>query len=125
VAPRRSGAALPVIGLDHTILNLAPPSVQDEFDASASTLQWMVDSYLLVFAGLLLAMGTLGDRFGRKGALLLGLTVFWGSTVSRAPVGSDDVGPAASRLGPRLGPKSLAGPPSGCPFGPQTPVISR
>jgi MFS family permease len=65
-----------VIGLDHTILNLAPPSVQDEFDASASTLQWMVDSYLLVFAGLLLAMGTLGDRFGRKGALLLGLTVF-------------------------------------------------
>jgi EmrB/QacA subfamily drug resistance transporter len=74
--------ALLVIGLDNTILNVALPSLQEEFDASTSTLQWMVDSYLLVFAGLLLAMGTLGDRFGRKRALLLGLTVFGSSSLA-------------------------------------------
>ena len=61
--------ALLIIGLDNTILNVALPSLQAEFDASSSTLQWIVDSYLLVFAGLLLTMGTLGDRFGRKLAL--------------------------------------------------------
>ena len=58
--------SLVIIGLDTTILNVALPTLQDEFDASPSKLQWMVDSYLLVFAGLLLVFGTLGDRFGRK-----------------------------------------------------------
>jgi EmrB/QacA subfamily drug resistance transporter len=65
-----------IIGLDNTILNVALPTLQDEFDASASKLQWMVDSYLLVFAGLLLVFGTLGDRFGRKLALQAGVTIF-------------------------------------------------
>src|SRR4051812_10011593 len=65
--------SLLIIGLDNTILNVALPSLQKEFDASSSTLQWIVDSYLLVFAGLLLTMGTLGDRFGRKLALQAGL----------------------------------------------------
>ena len=65
-----------IIGLDNTILNVALPTLQAEFDASASTLQWMVDSYLLVFAGLLLVFGTLGDRFGRKLALQAGVTIF-------------------------------------------------
>jgi EmrB/QacA subfamily drug resistance transporter len=68
--------ALLTIGLDNTILNVALPSLQEEFDASTSTLQWIVDSYLLVFAGLLLTMGTLGDRFGRKLALQTGLALF-------------------------------------------------
>ena len=58
--------SLVIIGLDNTILNVALPTLQHEFDASPSKLQWMVDSYLLVFAGLLLVFGTLGDRFGRK-----------------------------------------------------------
>ena len=49
--------SLLIIGLDNTILNVALPTLQDEFDASASTLQWIVDSYLLVFAGLLLVFG--------------------------------------------------------------------
>ena len=71
-----------VIGLDNTILNVALPSLQEEFDASTSTLQWMVDSYLLVFAGLLLAMGTLGDRFGRKLALQTGLVLFGGASLA-------------------------------------------
>ena len=68
--------SLVIIGLDNTILNVALPTLQDTFHASASKLQWMVDSYLLVFAGLLLVSGTLGDRFGRKRALQAGLSVF-------------------------------------------------
>jgi EmrB/QacA subfamily drug resistance transporter len=73
--------SLLVIGLDNTILNVALPSLQDEFDASTSTLQWMVDSYLLVFASMLLTMGTLGDRFGRKRALQIGLALFGGASL--------------------------------------------
>ena len=65
-----------IIGLDNTILNVALPTLQDEFEASPSELQWMVDSYLLVFAGLLLVFGTLGDRFGRKRALQAGVSIF-------------------------------------------------
>jgi EmrB/QacA subfamily drug resistance transporter len=68
--------SLVIIGLDNTILNVAIPTLQDEFDASPSSLQWMVDSYLLVFAGLLLVFGTLGDRLGRKRALQAGVTIF-------------------------------------------------
>jgi EmrB/QacA subfamily drug resistance transporter len=68
--------SLVIIGLDNTILNVALPTLQEDFDASASTLQWMVDAYLLVFAGLLLVFGTLGDRFGRKLALQSGVTLF-------------------------------------------------
>jgi EmrB/QacA subfamily drug resistance transporter len=68
--------SLVIIGLDNTILNVALPTLQAEFGASASKLQWMVDSYLLVFAGLLLVFGTLGDRYGRKLALQAGVTIF-------------------------------------------------
>jgi EmrB/QacA subfamily drug resistance transporter len=82
--------ALLIIGLDNTILNVALPSLQAEFDASSSTLQWIVDSYLLVFAGLLLTMGTLGDRFGRKLALQLGLAVFGGASLGVLFVDSAD-----------------------------------
>jgi EmrB/QacA subfamily drug resistance transporter len=68
--------SLMVITLDNTILNVALPTLVKELDASNSQLQWIVDSYTLVFAGLLLTAGSLGDRFGRKGALQIGLTVF-------------------------------------------------
>jgi EmrB/QacA subfamily drug resistance transporter len=68
--------SLVIIGLDNTILNVALPSLQEHFDASGSTLQWMVDSYLVSFAGLLLTLGTLGDRFGRKLALQAGIAIF-------------------------------------------------
>ena len=74
--------SLVIIGLDNTILNVALPSLREEFDASNSTLQWIVDSYLLIFAGLLLTMGTLGDRFGRKRALLAGLAIFGGASLA-------------------------------------------
>jgi EmrB/QacA subfamily drug resistance transporter len=76
--------SLIIIGLDNTVLNVALPTLQAHFNASASTLEWMVDAYLLVFAALLLTMGTLGDRFGRKRALQAGLVLFAGASVAGA-----------------------------------------
>ncbi|HKH25925.1 MAG TPA: MFS transporter, partial [Acidimicrobiia bacterium] len=73
--------SLLIIVVDNSILNVALPTLarpesQGGLDATTSQLQWMVDSYTLVFAGLLLTAGSLGDRFGRRGALQVGLTVF-------------------------------------------------
>src|SRR3954467_11098329 len=76
--------SLLIIGLDNTILNVALPTLQEEFNASASDLQWMVDSYLLVFAGLLLPLGALGDRIGRKKTLSAGLAIFGLASVAAA-----------------------------------------
>lgn len=76
--------SLVIIGLDNTILNVALPTLVRELGASASELQWMVDSYVLVFAGLLLTMGALGDRFGRKLALNAGLVIFGVASVFAA-----------------------------------------
>src|SRR4051794_20326616 len=76
--------SLLIIGLDNTVLNVALPTLQTHFSASGSTLQWIVDAYLLSFAGVLLTMGTLGDRFGRKKALQAGLVVFGVSSVLAA-----------------------------------------
>ena len=59
-------ASLLVITIDNTILNVALPSLRADLDVDSSQAQWIVDSYLLVFAGLLLVGGTLGDRFGRR-----------------------------------------------------------
>jgi EmrB/QacA subfamily drug resistance transporter len=74
--------SLVIIGLDNTVLNVALPTLQRTFQASASELQWMVDAYVLVFAGLLLTMGALGDRFGRARALQIGLVIFAASSVA-------------------------------------------
>ena len=68
--------SLLVITLDNTILNVAIPSLVRDLDATTSQLQWIIDGYTLVFAGLLLTAGALGDRFGRKGAMQLGLVIF-------------------------------------------------
>src|SRR5690242_17754328 len=64
------------INLDTTMVNVALPSLVRELHASTTQLQWVVDAYNLLFAALLLAAGSLGDRFGRKGMLLAGLAVF-------------------------------------------------
>ena len=76
--------SLVIIGLDNTILNVALPTLVRELGATASQLQWMVDAYILVFAGLLLTMGALGDRFGRKLALSIGLVLFGLSSIAAA-----------------------------------------
>jgi EmrB/QacA subfamily drug resistance transporter len=65
-----------VINLDTTIVNVALPTLVRELHASNSQLQWVVDAFNLLFAGSVLAMGSLSDRFGRKGMLLAGLAVF-------------------------------------------------
>jgi len=76
--------SLLLIGLDNTVLNVALPTLQTHFSADGSTLQWIVDAYLLAFAGMLLTMGTLGDRFGRKRVLQSGLALFGASSVLAA-----------------------------------------
>jgi EmrB/QacA subfamily drug resistance transporter len=65
-----------VINLDTTIVNVALPTLVRELHASNSQLQWLVDAFNLMFAGSVLAFGSLSDRFGRKGMLLAGLSVF-------------------------------------------------
>jgi EmrB/QacA subfamily drug resistance transporter len=76
--------SLVIIGLDNTVMNVALPSIQGELGVSGSTLQWIVDAYMLVFAGLLLAAGNLGDRRGRKRALQGGLLIFGLASVAGA-----------------------------------------
>jgi EmrB/QacA subfamily drug resistance transporter len=78
------GAALLIISLDNTVLNVALPSIANDLGASASGLQWIVDSYTLVFAALLLTAGSMGDRLGRKKALLTGLLVFGAGSLACA-----------------------------------------
>jgi EmrB/QacA subfamily drug resistance transporter len=68
--------SLVMVVLGNTVLNVALPTLVRELGATSTQLQWMVDSYALVFAGLLLTAGALGDRFGRKGALIIGLVIF-------------------------------------------------
>jgi EmrB/QacA subfamily drug resistance transporter len=64
------------VSLDNTILTIALPTLASDLHASASQLQWMVDAYILVFAGLLLVAGALSDRYGRRLALVSGLVLF-------------------------------------------------
>jgi EmrB/QacA subfamily drug resistance transporter len=73
-------------------LNVALPSLQRSLKASSTELQWIVDAYSLVFSALLLPAGALGDRFGRKRALLLGLAVFAvGSVIGGIATGAGQV----------------------------------
>src|SRR3954469_6311257 len=68
--------SLLIVIVGNSSLNITLPTLIRELGASNSQLQWMVDAYSLVFAGMLLTAGALGDRFGRKGALQLGLLGF-------------------------------------------------
>src|ERR1044072_7356271 len=65
-----------LINVETTIVNVALPTLVRQLHATDSQLQWVVDAYNLVFAALVLAAGSLSDRFGRKGMLLAGLAVF-------------------------------------------------
>jgi MFS transporter, DHA2 family, multidrug resistance protein len=77
-------ASLMVITLDVTILNVALPTLANELRASNSALQWFVNAYELVFAGLLLTAGALADRFGRRRVLAIGLMVFGAASAASA-----------------------------------------
>jgi EmrB/QacA subfamily drug resistance transporter len=81
-------AAALIINVDNTILNVALPTLVRELHATSSQLQWIVDSYAMVFAGLLLVSGSLADRFGRKRFFLIGLAVFGAGSIGAAFSGS-------------------------------------
>ena len=68
------------INLDTTIINVALPSLTRELGVQTTDLQWIVDGYSLAFAALVLAAGSLGDRYGRRPALLIGLLGFGASS---------------------------------------------
>jgi EmrB/QacA subfamily drug resistance transporter len=83
--------SLLVISLDNTILNVALPTLERDLGATSSQLQWIVDAYMLVFAGLLLTAGALGDRFGRRRALSAGLAIFGLGSALSALAGSAEM----------------------------------
>ncbi|MBJ7340375.1 MFS transporter [Mycolicibacterium sp.] len=72
------------INVETTIVNVALPTLNTELAASTRGLQWIVDAYNLAFAALVLAGGTVGDKFGRRGTLIAGLTLFAASSVAAA-----------------------------------------
>ncbi|MGD0862013.1 MAG: MFS transporter [Candidatus Limnocylindrales bacterium] len=76
--------SLLTVNLDNTILNVALPTLARDLHADTSQLQWMVDGYVLLFAGLLLAAGALGDRFGRRRVMLIGLIIFGTGSLASA-----------------------------------------
>ncbi|MDQ3147759.1 MAG: MFS transporter [Actinomycetota bacterium] len=78
-------------------LNVALPEIQRALDASGTELSWLIDAYALVFAGVLLPAGALGDRFGRRGALQFGLVVF-GLAVLAASAAEDPSQLIAARV---------------------------
>lgn len=94
-APRRAGRrewvglaiiALPclVYAMDLTVLNLAVPAISASLSPSSSQLLWIIDIYGFMVAGLLITMGTLGDRFGRRKLLLIGAALFAAASVGAA-----------------------------------------
>src|SRR5579884_2229283 len=73
-----------IVVVDNTVVNVALPSLSRELHATTTQLQWIVDAYSLVFAGLLIAAGNLGDRLGRKRMLELGLVWFGAMSAAAA-----------------------------------------
>lgn len=72
--------SLLVLLVDNTVLNLAIPALMTDLGASPSDIQWVLDAYILVFAGLLLTSGSLSDRYGRRRLLVIGLVLFGGAS---------------------------------------------
>lgn len=77
-----------IVNVDNTILNVALPTLVQTLHATSSQLQWIVDSYAMALAGLLLVGGSLSDRFGRKPMFVLGLTMFMAGSLGAAFSGS-------------------------------------
>ena len=122
-APRRAGRRewlglavllLPtlLIALDNTVLGFALPAISSDLAPSATQLLWIVDVYPLALAGLLVTMGTLGDRIGRRRLLLIGVTGF-GAVSAVAAFATDAAQLVAARallgvFGAMLMPSTLA-----------------
>ncbi|WP_426570701.1 MFS transporter [Aquihabitans sp. McL0605] len=89
--------SLMIVIIGNTALNVAIPTLSKALDASNSQLEWIVAAYSLVFAGMLFTAGTIGDRFGRKGALQAGLVGFLAGTLLASTADS-----AATVIGGRV-----------------------
>jgi EmrB/QacA subfamily drug resistance transporter len=79
-----------VVSVDATIVNVALPTLSRELEADTADLQWIVDAYTLVMAGLMLSAGSLSDRYGRRGFLSAGLALFAITSAVAAQVDSAD-----------------------------------
>src|SRR3954468_7987742 len=77
--------------LDNNIVNVAMPAIQRDLHLTTSGLEWVVSSYVLVFAGLLLVGGRLADAYGRRRLFLIGLAVFTGASLVAGLAGSVEV----------------------------------
>src|SRR5664279_4244706 len=77
--------------LDNNIINVAIPAIERDLHLTTSGLEWVVSSYILVFASLLLAGGRLADVWGRKRLFLIGLGIFTGASLAAGLAGSVDV----------------------------------
>ena len=71
-----------IVFLDSTVVNVALPTIDRQLDAGLSGLQWIVDGYVLTLAALLILGGSLGDRYGRRRMMLLGLVGFGAASVA-------------------------------------------
>src|SRR3954452_23477613 len=98
--------------LDGTVVNVALPRIGEDFDASTSALQWVLNGYLLTLASLILLGGSLGDRYGRRGIFVIGVAVFTVASVLCAAAPTVEVLIVARMLqgigGALLTPGSLA-----------------
>jgi EmrB/QacA subfamily drug resistance transporter len=92
--------ALLIVVIDNTILNTALPTLARDLGASTTDLHWITDAYTLTFAALLIVAGALGDRYGRRRALLLGLGIFAaGSAAAALSTGADMLIAARALMG--------------------------
>ena len=76
--------SLVIVMLNNVTLNVALPELSKDLQADNTELQWIMDAYALIFGGTLLVMGAIGDRYGRKGALQLGLIMVGGASALTA-----------------------------------------
>jgi MFS family permease len=91
-----------LVFLDDTVVNTALPNISVDLGASTSSLQWVVDAYVLVLASLLLLFGSIGDRYGRKRIMTVGLVIF-GLAAAGAALAESTALLIAARAGQGLG----------------------
>lgn len=83
--------AVSLIIVDSTIVNVAIPSIIDDLGLTSTQVQWVQESYTLVFAALLLVFGTLADKFGRRRMMVIGMALFGVSSIAAALVTTPDL----------------------------------
>ncbi|MFD6918781.1 MFS transporter [Streptomyces sp. NPDC059944] len=80
--------SLLIIVMANTALTVAAPDMTQDLGLSSADLQWVIDGYTVPYAALMLLLGAIGDKYSRRGALILGLVVFGGGAVAGSLVGS-------------------------------------